>query len=134
MSGMTHGSELMDESAEGVRDAATKAIQALLADLTEPYADAISIAAKIAANAIKLIPGIGSVIGGISMSVLSGGSTYALGQVAVGHFEGNGTFANLDLDPEAPAPIYAGTGSDGGAVAAPSQAHGRGGANMPGTG
>src|SRR5262249_48329688 len=37
-----------------------------------------SIFAKLAANAIKLIPGIGSVIGGISMAVLSGGSTYAL--------------------------------------------------------
>jgi uncharacterized protein (DUF697 family) len=57
-----------------------------------------SIAAKIAANAIKLIPGIGSVIGGISMSALSGASTYALGQVAVGHFEGRGTFANFDLE------------------------------------
>ncbi len=57
-----------------------------------------TIAAKIAANALKLIPGIGSVIGGISMSILSGASTYALGQVAVGHFENKGTFANLDLD------------------------------------
>ena len=57
-----------------------------------------SIAAKIAANAVKLIPGIGSVIGGISMSALSGASTYALGQVAVGHFEGHGTFASFDLD------------------------------------
>lgn len=57
-----------------------------------------SLAAKIAANALKLIPGIGSVIGGISMSILSGASAYALGQVAIGHFENKGTFANLDLE------------------------------------
>jgi uncharacterized protein (DUF697 family) len=57
-----------------------------------------SLAARLAANAIKLIPGIGSVIGGLSMSILSGGSTYALGQVAVRHFERNGTFSNIDLD------------------------------------
>ncbi|MFO0612248.1 MAG: DUF697 domain-containing protein [Polyangiaceae bacterium] len=57
-----------------------------------------SILAKLAANAIKFIPGIGSVIGGLSMSVLSGASTYALGQVAVNHFESNGTFSGIDFD------------------------------------
>lgn len=57
-----------------------------------------SILAKLAANAIKFIPGIGSVIGGLSMSVLSGASTYALGQVAVNHFENNGTFSGIDID------------------------------------
>src|ERR1700742_4189273 len=46
-----------------------------------------SILAKIAANAFKLIPGIGSILGGISMAALSGASTYALGQVAIAHFE-----------------------------------------------
>src|SRR3954471_16759065 len=49
-----------------------------------------SILAKFAANAIKLIPGIGSILGGISMAALSGASTYALGQVAVAHFEAEG--------------------------------------------
>jgi uncharacterized protein (DUF697 family) len=56
-----------------------------------------SLFAKLAANAIKLIPGIGSLIGGISMSALSGASTYAMGQVAVNHFEANGTFDDLDV-------------------------------------
>ena len=56
-----------------------------------------TMAAKLAANAIKLIPGIGSVIGGVSMSVLSGASTYALGQVALRHFEGKGTLSSIDL-------------------------------------
>jgi len=37
--------------------------------------------ARIGASLIKLIPGVGSIIGGISMSIMSGASTYALGQV-----------------------------------------------------
>lgn len=56
-----------------------------------------SILAKIAANAFKLIPGIGTILGGLSMAALSGASTYALGQVAIAHFEGEGDFSNLDF-------------------------------------
>lgn len=56
------------------------------------------LAAKIAANAIKLIPGIGSVVGGVSMAVLSGASTYALGKVAVTHFQTSGTLAGVNLE------------------------------------
>lgn len=56
-----------------------------------------SLLAKIAANAVKLIPGIGSIIGGVSMSALSGASTYALGQVAVSHFEGRGDLSDIDF-------------------------------------
>ena len=37
--------------------------------------------ARIGASLIKLIPGVGSLIGGVSMSIMSGASTYALGQV-----------------------------------------------------
>ncbi|MEP7126824.1 MAG: DUF697 domain-containing protein [Byssovorax sp.] len=57
-----------------------------------------SLAARIGANALKLIPGIGTLIGGVSMSALSGASTYALGQVAIGHFEGSGTLSSINLD------------------------------------
>lgn len=56
-----------------------------------------SILAKIGANAIKLIPGVGSIIGGASMAAVSGASTYALGQIAVKHFESSGDFSDLDL-------------------------------------
>src|SRR6185437_14914682 len=42
-------------------------------------------------------PGVGSLIGGVSMSILSGASTYAIGQVAIGHFERGGTFADIDM-------------------------------------
>jgi uncharacterized protein (DUF697 family) len=57
-----------------------------------------SLAARLATNAVKLIPGIGTILGGVSMSALSGASTYALGQVAIDHFEGSGTLGSLDLD------------------------------------
>jgi uncharacterized protein (DUF697 family) len=54
--------------------------------------------ARIGARAVKFIPGIGSILGGITMAALSGGSTYALGEVFKKHFESGGTF--LDFDPE----------------------------------
>ena len=47
---------------------------------------------------IKMIPGIGSALGGLSMSALSGASTYALGQVFKTHFETGGTFLDFDTD------------------------------------
>ncbi len=46
---------------------------------------------------VKLIPGFGSYVGGISLAILSGASTYALGEVFKKHFETGGTF--LDFDP-----------------------------------
>jgi len=54
--------------------------------------------ARIGARAVKFIPGIGSVLGGVTLAVLSGASTYALGEVFKKHFETGGTF--LDFDPE----------------------------------
>jgi len=53
---------------------------------------------KLAANAIKLIPGVGSILGGISMAALSGASTYAVGQVFIEHFEKGGNFFDFDSD------------------------------------
>ena len=47
---------------------------------------------------VKFIPGVGSVIGGVTMAVLSGASSYALGEVFQKHFETGGTF--LDFDPK----------------------------------
>ena len=48
--------------------------------------------------AIKLIPGIGSVIGGVTMAVLSGASSYAVGEVFKKHFETGGTILDFDID------------------------------------
>ncbi len=53
--------------------------------------------ARLGARAVKFIPGVGSVIGGVTMAILSGGSSYALGEVFKKHFETGGTF--LDFDP-----------------------------------
>lgn len=47
---------------------------------------------------IKFIPGIGSVVGGMTMAILSGASSFALGEVFKKHFETGGTF--LDFDPK----------------------------------
>ncbi|GAA5222135.1 YcjF family protein [Membranihabitans marinus] len=58
-----------------------------------------SLLAKVGARtAIKLIPGIGSVIGGLTMSVLSGASTYATGHAFKTHFEKGGTILDIDLN------------------------------------
>src|SRR5687768_11269925 len=46
---------------------------------------------------IKLIPGIGSVIGGVTMAVLAGASSFALGEVFKKHFETGGTFLDFDV-------------------------------------
>lgn len=46
---------------------------------------------------IKFIPGIGSVIGGMTMAVLSGASSFALGEVFKKHFETGGTFLDFDV-------------------------------------
>lgn len=54
--------------------------------------------ARLGARAVKFIPGVGSVLGGVTMAVLSGASTFALGEVFKKHFETGGTF--LDFDPE----------------------------------
>ena len=53
---------------------------------------------RLGARAVKFIPGIGTVIGGITLAGLSGGSTYAIGEVFKTHFETGGTF--LDFDPK----------------------------------
>ena len=57
-----------------------------------------SLASIGAGQLAKLIPGIGSLVGGATMSVLSGASTYAVGHVLTAHFENNGTFENIDFD------------------------------------
>lgn len=51
-----------------------------------------------AASAAKSMPGVGTAAGVMSMSILGGAATYAIGKVFVQHFESGGTF--LDFDPE----------------------------------
>lgn len=54
-------------------------------------------AARLGASALKAIPGLGSVIGGVSMSVMSGAATYAVGQVARRQFDDSKDLARVDL-------------------------------------
>jgi len=54
--------------------------------------------ARIGASAVKTIPGIGTFFGSVSMAVLSGASTYALGQVFITNLEGGRTILDFDLE------------------------------------
>lgn len=51
-----------------------------------------------AASVVKMIPGIGTILGGITVSSFAGASTYALGEVFKKHFSQGGTI--LDFDPK----------------------------------
>ena len=53
--------------------------------------------ARVGASLVKAIPGIGTVLGGISMPVLSGATTYALGHAAIRHFDAGGDFFDIDF-------------------------------------
>jgi uncharacterized protein (DUF697 family) len=54
--------------------------------------------ARMGASLVKTIPGIGSILGGVTMSALSGASTYAIGQVFIWHFSTGGDFMNFNFD------------------------------------
>lgn len=53
--------------------------------------------AKLVSSAIKAIPILGSWIGGVSMVVLSGASTYAMGQAFVRQLETGSTLDSFDI-------------------------------------
>jgi len=53
--------------------------------------------ARMGARAVKFIPGVGTVLGGVTLAILSGASTYALGEVFKVHFENGGTFLDFDI-------------------------------------
>ncbi len=55
-------------------------------------------AARPFGSLLKAIPVIGQTVGAISMSLLGGATTYAIGKVFLQHFASGGTF--LDFDPE----------------------------------
>ncbi len=56
-----------------------------------------SSAARLGASLVKVIPGVGTLIGELSMPALSGTSTYALGKVVAAHFQHGGSLDDLDL-------------------------------------
>ncbi len=56
-----------------------------------------SSAARLGASLVKAIPGVGTIIGELTMPVLSGASTWALGRVVAKHFQEGGTLDDFDL-------------------------------------
>ena len=54
--------------------------------------------ARLGASLVKGIPGVGTLIGGVSMSAMSAASTYAVCQVALSHFRTERNFLNVDID------------------------------------
>lgn len=53
--------------------------------------------ARAGASLVKAVPGFGTLLGGISMPVLSGASTYAIGHAVIRHLESGGNFLDFDL-------------------------------------
>lgn len=65
---------------------------------------------------LKYVPVVGWVVGGLTLSILAGASTYALGKVFIQHFESGGTF--LTFDPMAVRAHFARLQEEGRKVAA----------------
>ena len=64
-----------------------------------------STVARITAGSVaKMIPVVGTFLGGVTVSVFAGASTYALGEVFKKHFELGGTI--LDFDPDRLKKLY----------------------------
>ena len=57
-----------------------------------------SILARTGASVVKAIPVVGTFVGMASMAILSGASTYAVGNVFVTHFKDGGTLNNFNTD------------------------------------
>jgi len=54
--------------------------------------------ARLGASLIKAIPGIGSLVGSLSSVVISGASTYAVGQVTARFFQDHIEMSDIDMD------------------------------------
>jgi len=54
--------------------------------------------ARLGARAIKFILNVGSIIGIITLKILSGASSNATGELFKKHFEAGGTFLEINLD------------------------------------
>lgn len=57
-----------------------------------------SIMARMGASVVKSVPVIGSLLGGASMSALSGAATYALGKVTIAEFESGADFETANME------------------------------------
>lgn len=55
-------------------------------------------AARVGASLLKGIPVVGFLVGGVSLSIMAGASTYAVGQVFISHLEAEGSLDNFNID------------------------------------
>lgn len=77
-------------------DRAKSIVSALIGGIAPPVLSATTL--NLLGPALKMIPGVGTVLGVIATPVFSSATTSAVGRVFVQHFESGGTF--LDLDPD----------------------------------
>jgi uncharacterized protein (DUF697 family) len=57
-----------------------------------------NIAGSALGSALKMIPVAGTIIGGVSVPLLAGATTFAVGKVFTQHFETGGTFLDFDVE------------------------------------
>lgn len=67
------------------------AIGALVGGLGPSYLARASLGA-----AVKVIPGVGQIVGMVALPALAGGSTYAIGKVFIAHYESGGTLLSFN--------------------------------------
>lgn len=79
------------------RDLAKSVVGSLLGAVSGPLLAVGSMG--LLGPALKVLPGIGTLVGVLATPAFNAAATYALGRVFVQHFESGGTF--LDMDPEA---------------------------------
>lgn len=76
----------------------------------------VAILTRPAWSILKAVPVVGWLVGGLTLSIMAGASTYALGKVFIQHFESGGTF--LTFDPKAVKAHFARLQEEGRKVAA----------------
>ncbi len=54
-----------------------------------------SVLARMGSSALKVVPVVGSLVGAASMAIISGASTYALGNAFANHFEKGGSLSDI---------------------------------------
>jgi uncharacterized protein (DUF697 family) len=59
---------------------------------------ATAVASAPLASMIKILPVVGSLSGMLTLPVIAGASTYAVGRVFIAHFESGGTFLDFDAE------------------------------------
>jgi uncharacterized protein (DUF697 family) len=57
-----------------------------------------SLVGPMLASTVKFVPVVGTTLGALSMPIIAGATTYAVGKVFIQHFESGGTFLNFDPD------------------------------------